>query len=151
MALSATIAVDKVFEAFLSNDESKALMHGPTYMGNPLACAAANASIELFEREPRIQQIAIIEDRLRKFLEVARGLPKVTDVRVKGAVGVVELAGSLPLNLLRRRFVEKGAWIRPFGNIVYLTPAFTISEGQLQHLADCIIEVINELPNLTET
>ena len=150
MALSATIAVDNVFEAFLSNDESKALMHGPTYMGNPLACAAANASIELFEREPRIQQVAVIEDKLREFLEVARSLPKVSDVRVKGAVGVVELAGSLPLNLLRRRFVEKGAWIRPFGNIIYLTPAFTITEGQLQHLTDCIIGVIKELPDLTE-
>ena len=150
MALSATIAVDNVFEAFLSNDESKALMHGPTYMGNPLACAAANASIELFEREPRIQQVAVIEDKLREFLEVARSLPKVSDVRVKGAVGVVELAGSLPLNLLRRRFVEKGAWIRPFGNIIYLTPAFTISEGQLQYLTDCIIGVIKELPDLTE-
>ena len=150
MALSATIAVDQVFEAFLSMDESKALMHGPTYMANPLACAAANASIELFEQEPRMQQVAVIEDRLQEFLEVARSLPRVSDVRVKGAVGVVELAGPLPVDLLRRRFIEMGVWIRPFGNIIYLTPAFTISEDQLQYLTDCIIQVVNQLPDLGE-
>jgi adenosylmethionine-8-amino-7-oxononanoate aminotransferase len=94
--------------------------------------------------------VAVIEDRLQEFLEVARSLPRVSDVRVKGAVGVVELAAPVPVDLLRRRFIEMGVWIRPFGNIIYLTPAFTISEDQLQYLTDCIIQVVNQLPDLRE-
>jgi adenosylmethionine-8-amino-7-oxononanoate aminotransferase len=145
MALSATVASDNVFESFLSLDEGKALMHGPTYMANPLACAAANASIELFEKEPRIQQVAQIERWLQEFLPAASCLHRVTDVRVKGAIGVLQLVGEIPLNWLRRRFVDKGVWIRPFGNIIYLTPALTITEAEIHYLVDSMMEVIEEL------
>ena len=91
LPLAATVATDAVFNAFWSDDPMHALMHGPTYMGNALACAAANASLDLFEREPRLDQVRAIEGGLRSGLEPCRGLPRVRDVRVRGAIGVVEL------------------------------------------------------------
>lgn len=89
ISLAATVAREHVYEAFLSDAPEKSLMHGPTYMGNPLACAAANASLDLFEREPRLDQIKTIEDRLNVGLEPCRKLERVIDIRVKGAIGVV--------------------------------------------------------------
>ena len=145
VALSATIASAEVFDAFLSMDDGAALMHGPTYMANPLACSAAVASLELFEVEPRIAQVSQIEIWLTELLSEARTLPNVKDVRVKGAVGVVELAVNLPIDWLRRRFIDKGVWIRPFGNIIYLTPAFSINKADLCHLVESIIQVIGEM------
>src|SRR5215469_1796737 len=124
LPLAATIASRKVFEAFCSDDFGHALMHGPTFMANPLACAAANASLDLFEHEPRLLQVAKISDALRHGLELCRSLPGVKDVRVKGAIGVVELDRIENLNALRQRFVDEGVFIRPFDNIVYLTTAF---------------------------
>src|SRR6185369_3007442 len=91
MPLAATIARRHVFDAFWSDDPLHALMHGPTYTGNALACAAANASLDLFEREPRLRQVAAIAQALERGLAPCRGLPGVKDVRVKGAIGVVEL------------------------------------------------------------
>ncbi|MEQ9449851.1 MAG: aminotransferase class III-fold pyridoxal phosphate-dependent enzyme, partial [Rhodospirillaceae bacterium] len=91
VGLAATIARKKIFEAFWSDDPKAALMHGPSYMANALACAAANASLDLFEREPRLSQVAAIEDSLQKGLEKCRNMPGVVDVRVRGAIGVVEL------------------------------------------------------------
>ncbi len=91
LPLAATVACRSVFDAFWSDDPAKALMHGPTFMANPLACAAANASLDLFEREPRRDQVTKIEAALRAGLEPCRKLRGVTDVRVKGAIGVVEL------------------------------------------------------------
>ena len=114
-------------------------------MANPLACSAAVASLELFEVEPRIAQVSQIEIWLTELLSEARALPNVKDVRVKGAVGVVELAGNLPIDWLRRRFIDKGVWIRPFGNIIYLTPAFSINKADLCHLVESIIKVIEEM------
>src|SRR5580704_1942045 len=102
-------------------------MHGPTFMANALACAAANASLDLFAHEPRLTQVAKISDALRGGLEPCRNLPGVKDVRVKGAIGVVELDRISDLNALRRRFIDEGAFVRPFDNVVYLTPAFTIA------------------------
>ena len=91
LPLAATVARKSVFEAFWSDDPRKALMHGPTYMGNALACAAANASLDLFEREPRLEQVAAISEQMTRELAACRNLPGVKDVRVKGAIGVVEL------------------------------------------------------------
>jgi adenosylmethionine-8-amino-7-oxononanoate aminotransferase len=108
-----------------------ALMHGPTYMANPLACAAANASLDLFETEPRLEQVAHIAHLLEEQLAPCLALRGVCGVRVLGAIGVVELDHISDLNALKARLVSHGAWIRPFRNIVYLTPSFTITEEEL--------------------
>ncbi|MGB7125486.1 MAG: adenosylmethionine--8-amino-7-oxononanoate transaminase [Methylovirgula sp.] len=145
MAFAATIARRHVFDAFWSDDPASALMHGPTYMANPLACAAANASLDLFETEPRLKQVAAIEARLRVALEPCRDARSVRDVRVKGAIGVVELDREPDLNALRRRFIELGVFIRPFGRVIYLTPAFTIDATDLNRLTNCVLTAVREL------
>src|SRR5262249_23680994 len=121
---AASISSRRVVDSFWSDEQDKALMHGPTYMRNALACAATNASLDLFEQEPRMQQVADIELALERGLAPCRDLSPVKDVRVKGAIGVVELERINDLNGLRARFVEEGVFIRPIGNIIYLTPAF---------------------------
>ena len=145
LPLAATIARRKVFDAFWSDDPGHALMHGPTFMANPLACAAANASLDLFAREPRLDQVAKISRALTLGLEPCRKLPGVADVRVKGAIGVVQLDRIENLNALRQRFIAEGVFIRPFGNIVYLTPAFTIAEAELLKLTAAVELVVGEL------
>jgi adenosylmethionine---8-amino-7-oxononanoate aminotransferase len=142
LPLAATIARPHVFDAFWSDDPAYALMHGPTYMGNALACAAANASLDLFEREPRLAQVAGITAGLECGLAPCRGLPGVRDVRVMGAIGVVELERIDDLDALRARFVSEGVFVRPFGNVVYLTPAFTISEEELARLTQAVVAVV---------
>lgn len=144
LPLAATIARRKVFEAFWSDDPARALMHGPTFMANALACAAANASLDLFEREPRLAQVAKISAALREGLEPCRKLRGVKDVRVKGAIGVVEFKRIDDLDALRRRFIDEGVFIRPFDNVVYLTPAFTIGGGDLDRLINAICRVVAE-------
>jgi adenosylmethionine---8-amino-7-oxononanoate aminotransferase len=144
LPLAATIAGKKVFEAFWSDDPAKALMHGPTFMANALACAAANASLDLFAREPRLEQVAKISAALTYGLEPCRKLPGVRDVRVKGAIGVVELDRIEDLNALRQRFVVEGVFIRPFGTVVYLTPAFTIAADELAKLTEAVRLVLAE-------
>ena len=146
LPLAATVASRKVFEAFWSDDPTKALMHGPTFMANPLACAAANASLDLFEREPRRDQVAKISAALRHGLEPCRTLPGVKDVRVKGAIGVVELDHIENLNGLRQRFIAEGVFVRPFGTVIYLAPAFTIAEDELGSLIDAIRRVLAGRP-----
>src|SRR5215472_3765247 len=121
LPLAATVARRKVFEAFWSDDPAKALMHGPTFMANALGCAAANASLDLFEVEPRLQQVAAIAKALEEGLEPCRRLAGVKEVRVKGGIGVVELHRIDNLNRIRQRFIEEGVFVRPFGSIVYLT------------------------------
>jgi adenosylmethionine-8-amino-7-oxononanoate aminotransferase len=145
LPLAATIARDAVFDAFWSDEPSHALMHGPTYMANPLACAAANASLDLFEREPRLEQVDALATALRDGLEPCRGMPRVRDVRVRGAIGVVELDHIDDVYALRRRFVDEGVFVRPFGTIVYLTPAFTIAPGELQTLTGAVVRVVERL------
>lgn len=144
LPLAATVARRKVFDAFWSDDPMHALMHGPTYMANALACAAANASLDLFEREPRIAQAGRLEQFLKQGLAPCRDLPGVRDVRVRGAIGVVELETAPDLNALRRRFVEAGAFVRPFGRTVYLTPALTIGEEDLARLTGAVLQVLRE-------
>jgi adenosylmethionine-8-amino-7-oxononanoate aminotransferase len=142
LGLAATIATPKVFDAFWSDDPARALMHGPSYMANALACAAANASLDLFEREPRLRQVAAISSGLMRGLAPCRSMRGVKDVRVKGAIGVVEMERIADLNALRARFVEQGVFIRPFGNVIYLTPAFTIAADELKMLTDAIVKVV---------
>ncbi|HYL33151.1 MAG TPA: adenosylmethionine--8-amino-7-oxononanoate transaminase [Stellaceae bacterium] len=138
LPLAATVARKRVYEGFLSDDPQDALMHGPTFMGNALACAAANASLDLFEREPRLEQAAAIGRQMDEELAPCRGARGVRDVRVKGAIGVVELDSPEAARALRDRFVSEGTWIRPFGCVVYLTPAFTIMPDELSLLTGAI-------------
>ncbi|MFZ0148583.1 MAG: adenosylmethionine--8-amino-7-oxononanoate transaminase [Xanthobacteraceae bacterium] len=142
LPLAATVARRKVFEAFWSDDPAKALMHGPTFMANALGCAAANASLDLFAREPRLAQVAEIEAWLRTGLEPCRKLAGVKEVRAKGAIGVVELDRIENLNALRQRFIEEGVFVRPFGSIVYLTPAFNIAKEDLAKLTGVVARVL---------
>jgi adenosylmethionine---8-amino-7-oxononanoate aminotransferase len=142
LPLAATVARRKVFEAFWSDDPAKALMHGPTFMANALGCAAANASLDLFAREPRLAQVTEIEAWLRTGLEPCRKLAGVKEVRVKGAIGVVELDRIENLNALRQRFIEEGVFVRPFGSIVYLTPAFNIAKEDLAKLTGVVARVL---------
>jgi len=143
LPLAATVATARVFDEFLSDDPSKALMHGPTYMGNAMACAAANASLDLFEREPRLQQVRAIEAQLRAELEPCRRLAGVVDVRVRGALGIVQLnrAGEGPW--FRPRFLEDGVWIRPFGDIIYVAPPFVITSEELARLTRAIVRHVS--------
>src|SRR5215510_7850115 len=145
LPLAATIASGKVFDAFLADEQAKALMHGPTYMANALACAAANASLDLFEQEPRLRQVADIGLALQRELATCRNFSRVKDVRVKGAIGVVELDRIDDLDGLRARFVQEGVFIRPIRNIVYLTPAFTITAAELKVLTDAVVKVVRDL------
>jgi adenosylmethionine-8-amino-7-oxononanoate aminotransferase len=144
LPLAATVARKGVFEAFWSDDPKKALMHGPTYMGNALACAAANASLDLFAREPRLAQVTALSEQMTRELALCHGLPGVKDVRVKGAIGVIELDRIADVQALRARFVEEGVFIRPFGAIIYLTPAFTIEPHDLSRLTAAIVKVVGE-------
>jgi adenosylmethionine-8-amino-7-oxononanoate aminotransferase len=134
LPLSAAIASDKVFEAFWSDDPGAALMHGPTYMANPLACAAANASLDLFETGHWQADVARVFDALVEGLEPCRHKPGVVDVRVLGAIGVVEFAEAVDVGGLCERFAEQGCWVRPMGRVVYLTPAFTTPDEDLARL-----------------
>ena len=143
MPLAATVATNRIYEKFLSDDPEAALMHGPTYMAYPLGCAAANASLDLFESEPRLSQVAAMEAQLTDELAGCRQAPGVRDVRVKGAVGVVLMDQPVNAAKLRARFVEKGFWIKPFADVIYITPPFVIEERELSGLTRAIEEVLN--------
>jgi adenosylmethionine-8-amino-7-oxononanoate aminotransferase len=140
LPLAATVATQQVFAAFCSDRAEDAFMHGPTFMANPLACAAANASLDLFETEPRLAQVAAIEAQMRRELEICRTLPGVVDVRVMGAIGVVQLKGDA--KRLRPAFIERNVWVRPFGDIVYLAPPFVIEPADLTTLTAAVCDVI---------
>jgi adenosylmethionine---8-amino-7-oxononanoate aminotransferase len=144
LPLAATVTRRRVFEGFQSDDPNAALMHGPTFMANALGCAAANASLDLFVHEPRLDQVAAIGAAMRRALAPCAGLPRVKDVRVKGAIGVVALDAIADLDAMRQRFVEEGVWIRPFGNVVYLTPPFTISPDELACLTGAVAKVLGQ-------
>jgi len=142
LPLAVTIASEALFADFLSDDPLHALMHGPTFMANALGCAAANASLDLFEREPRLAQAGRIEAQLAAELAGCREMPGVADVRVKGAIGVVQLERIADPAGLRGRLIEQGVWVRPFGKVLYLTPALTIGEDELTRLTDAIRNVL---------
>lgn len=142
LPLAATVASSRVFDAFWSDDPAHALMHGPTFMGNALACAAANASLDLFETEPRLDQARSISAALATGLAPCRELDWVRDVRVLGAIGVVELDSIQDREALKRRLIEAGVWVRPFGNVVYLTPALTIGADELDALMRAVVTVL---------
>jgi adenosylmethionine-8-amino-7-oxononanoate aminotransferase len=117
-------------------------MHGPTFMANPLACAAANASLDLFAAEPRLEQARAIGAALGQGLAACRDLPGVKDVRVLGAIGVVELDPARDTEALQRALLALGVWVRPFRNILYLTPALTMPVDEVTTLTDAIRTVL---------
>jgi adenosylmethionine-8-amino-7-oxononanoate aminotransferase len=142
LPIAATIATAKIYEAFLGDDPGMALMHGPTFMGNALATAAANASLDLFEREPRVTQAQLIGTAMEEQLACCREIADVKDVRVLGAIGVVELNEIGDIDGLKQHFIDAGVWIRPFRNIVYLTPALTVSSEELETLTSAVSRVL---------
>jgi adenosylmethionine-8-amino-7-oxononanoate aminotransferase len=142
LPLAAAVASDAVFEAFLAEEPGNALQHGPTYMANALACAAAHASLDLFERSDFEARVRRLHDTMLARLAPLRGLPGVVDVRVKGAVGVAEMKpGTAPAS---SAFASRGAFIRPIrlgrADLVYLMPPLVIEEPDLTTLLDAIEE-----------
>ena len=144
LGLAATVATDEIFAAFLGESQDRALMHGPTYMANPLACAAASASLELFQQEPRLAQVQRIEQEFARELASCRALPGVVDVRVRGAIGVVQLQELHDVAWLRQQFVDRGVWLRPIADVIYSMPALTISPAELQTLCAAIRDVTEQ-------
>ena len=140
--LAATVTTDNVFEKFLSDDPDKALMHGPTFMASPLACSAANASLDLFESEPWLMQVRKIEKHLNEQLSILIEQPSVVDVRVKGAIGVVEVQELHNLNWLKSEFVKSGIWLRPFGNVIYTMPPFTATTVEMFAITNAILDIV---------
>lgn len=133
MSFAATLCTDHVAQV-ISSGESGCFMHGPTFMGNPLACAVACASIDLLLSKDWQTKIAHIESIMREELTPLAALPQVADVRVLGAIGVVETQKPVDMASLQKIFVENGVWIRPFGRLVYIMPQYIISDDELRQL-----------------
>ncbi len=143
MTLAASITTRRISHAISKNGNS-VFMHGPTFMGNPLACAVACASIGLLLDSPWKKTIAGIETQLKKELAPCRDLPQVQEVRVLGAIGVVEMKNPVNMGEIQKRFVKKGVWVRPFGKLVYIMPPYVISPEDLSILTRALFEVVRE-------
>ena len=141
MSLAATLCNDKVSDG-IGESEAGVFMHGPTFMANPLACAVANASIELLLESDWQSNIARIEAQLVEQLAPCKAYSTVEDVRVLGAIGVVEMKDFVDVAALQKRFVEAGVWIRPFAKLVYVMPAFNIEAADLSNLTAAIVDVL---------
>ncbi|HCH61471.1 MAG: adenosylmethionine--8-amino-7-oxononanoate transaminase [Deltaproteobacteria bacterium] len=135
MPLSCAVARTPIFEAFQSQRADHALMHGPTFMANPLACAAANASLDLFETEPRLEQARALEAWFTEDLRGVETMPGVVEVRVKGAVAVIEVEALASQAELMRIGMAQGVWLRPFGGCIYATPPLVLSRAEAGQVA----------------
>lgn len=144
MTLAAALCTKEVANG-ISACEAGVLMHGPTFMGNPLACAAANASLALLERGDWQSQVKAIEIGLTSGLAPARELDSVADVRVMGAIGVIEMKESVDVASIQKEFIKKGIWVRPFGKLIYVMPPYVITESELEHLTTALVSVVKGL------
>ena len=144
MTLSATLTTKHVAET-ISQGEAGVFMHGPTFMANPLACAVAFKSTQLLLSQDWQSNIQRIEMQLKQQLSVLFTLEYVKDVRVLGAIGVVELNFNIDMKILQQEFVRRGIWIRPFGKLVYVMPPYIISENELKTLLEQLVEVIGNM------
>lgn len=143
MSFAATLASARVADTISAN-APHSFMHGPTFMANPLACAVACASLDLLEDGTMPERIAHIEARLCELLAPARSLPAVADVRVMGAIGVVEMREPVAMERFQARCVEEGVWIRPFGRLVYVMPPYVIGDDDLETLCRAMVKIIAE-------
>jgi len=146
LSLAATLTTCDVSDSIDAGNPG-VFMHGPTFMANPLACAVANASIELLLESGWQQRVAHIEQQLTRLLSHCRELPQVADVRFLGAIAVVELKQSVDMASITASFVEAGIWVRPFGKLVYLMPAYIISDDELTQLCHRLSDVVAQLPD----
>ena len=143
LTLAATLSTDKVASG-ISSAEVPALMHGPTYMANALACAVACASVRLIQQGHWQQQVSAIEAQLREELASCRAFAGVKDVRVLGAIGVVEMHHPLNVAAVQKRCIELGVWVRPFGNLLYLMPPFVIQPAELSRLTAALCQLAQQ-------
>ena len=143
MTLAATLCTDEIANT-ISNGEAGCFMHGPTFMGNPLACAVANANLKILKRNQWQQQVAEIEKIFKQQLLALKSHHRVKDTRVLGAIGIVQATESVDMAEIQKRFVELGVWIRPFGQLIYIMPPFISDEAQLTLLIEAISTVLDE-------
>lgn len=144
MTLAATLCQNRIAEG-ISEGEAGAFMHGPTFMGNPLACATATASIELLLSQPWQRTVRRLGSELEAGLAPARDLPQVAQVRTLGAIGVIELKEAVDLARVQPMFVEKGVWVRPFGKLIYAMPPFVMSSEDVATLTAAMVGVVATL------
>jgi adenosylmethionine-8-amino-7-oxononanoate aminotransferase len=142
MTLAATLCSEDVAQG-VCQGEPGVFMHGPTYMGNPLACAVANASLDIIAQNNWQTQVASIEKQLKVELAPCLQLEGVSDVRVLGAIGVVECKSAVDVAQMQSKFVAAGVWIRPFGKLVYIMPPYIITTTELKKLTQAIYDVLN--------
>jgi len=143
ITLAATLCCDEIAET-ISQGEAGCFMHGPTFMGNALACAVANASIDLLFENDWKKQVTTIEKTLQQQLVPLKINARVKDIRILGSIGAVECHQSVNVAVIQKRFVELGVWIRPFGSLIYIIPPLIINTAQLTVLVKAIATVLNE-------
>jgi adenosylmethionine-8-amino-7-oxononanoate aminotransferase len=144
MTLAATLTTERV-SAVIGSGNPGLFMHGPTFMANPLACATALASVDLLLESPWEAAVKRIESGLARGLEPCRAMPHVADVRVLGAIGVVELRQAVDMREIQPKLVAAGVWVRPFGKLVYLMPPYIIDDRDLDFLTTAVVRVVDEI------
>ena len=141
LSFASTLCTDKVANV-ISEGEAKCFMHGPTFMANPLSCAVSLASLQLLLKSNWSGNVKKIEAKFKKEFEPLKNLVHVDDVRVFGAIGVVELKNEVDLKKITAKFVKEGVWVRPFGKLFYLMPSFNIKEKELDFLCKQLVKVV---------